>query len=53
MLSVCSGKEVMEIIASGAIIMEGIAMDAIKIISIDGRWKLWYLLDKPKAINKN
>jgi hypothetical protein len=42
-----SYKEVEKIVASREIIMEGVAMNAIKTVGIDGEWKEWPLLNKP------
>jgi hypothetical protein len=42
-----SHKEVEEVIASREIIIEGVAMNAIKTVGIDGEWKEWSLLNKP------
>ena len=52
-LGVCLENEVVDIITSEVIIIEGIAMNAIKTVGLTGQWQAWYLLDKPRAIFKN
>jgi hypothetical protein len=42
-----SYKEVEAVVSSKAIIMEGVAMSAIKTVGIDGVLKVWFLLNKP------
>jgi hypothetical protein len=42
-----SHKEVEEVVASREIIMEGVTINAIKTVGIDGEWKEWSLLNKP------
>jgi hypothetical protein len=41
-----SYKEVKAVASSKGIIIEGVAMNTIKIVSIDGEWKEWFLLNK-------
>jgi hypothetical protein len=40
-------KEVEMVASSKGIIMEGVAMDTIKTVGIDGKLKEWPLLNKP------
>jgi hypothetical protein len=42
-----SYKEVEAVLSSKAIIIEGVAMNTIKTVGIDGKWKVWFLLNKP------
>jgi hypothetical protein len=42
-----SYKEVEAVVSSREIIMEGVAMNAIKTVGIHGEWKEWPLLNKP------
>jgi hypothetical protein len=42
-----SYKEVEMVASSKGIIMEGVAMNTIKTVGIDGEWKGWFLLNKP------